>query len=421
MVWKATKWGILALVVTLVIVLAGVVGYTLGQDEGGQVTTPQPAAPTRTTSQDFGVLDEIYRILQEDFVNPDIVDPELLKLGAINGLLQALGDPHTVYIDPQSYALGIDIISGTFQGIGAQVEQDPITKEIVIVTPFRGSPAEEAGIRAGDIIRAVDGESTEGWSLTQAVQRIRGPEGSEVILTIQHRDGAVEDIAIVRDTIVIPTVFTNVGDAPDLEIRDAEGNPVTDIAYIEIQQITEQTVRDLGRVLERAKGDGYKALILDVRRNPGGGLDATIQVADMFLDDGLILTQIDRDGHETTYEARPGGEALDLPLVLLVGPGSASGAEVLAGALRDQGRAKLIGETTFGKGAVNQLRRLSDGGALYVTTARWLTPNGEQIEGVGLAPDIEVTLTEEDIQLRRDPQLLAAIDYLRQNFLRAGR
>jgi carboxyl-terminal processing protease len=416
--WKAVKRGILSLAVALVIVLAGVVGYTLGQDDDGQVITSKSTAAT-SANEGFSILDEIYRVLEEDFVNPDIVDPEVLQIGAINGLLQALGDAHTVYIDPQSYALGTDIVSGTFQGIGAQVEQDPVTTEIVIVTPFRDSPAEEAGIRPGDIIRAVDSQSTEGWTVTQAVQRIRGEEGTEVTLTIQHRDGSVEDVTIVRATIVVPTVFTNVGDGPDLEIIDARGNPVADIAYVEIQQITEQTVRDLSRVLERARDDQYGALILDVRRNPGGGLDATVDVADMFLDGGLILTQVDRDGRETTYEAKGGGEALDIPLVLLVGPGSASGAEVLAGALRDQERATLIGETTFGKGSINQLRRLSDGGALYVTTGRWLTPNGEQIEGLGLAPDVEVMLTEEDLQLRRDPQLLAAIDYLRQNYLQA--
>ena len=417
--WKAVKWGILALAVALVIVLSGVVGHTLGERGGGQDGAVQVGTQPVSTSQDFGVLDEIYRILQSDFVDPGIVDPELLKLGAINGILRALSDPHTIYIDPVSYALGIDIISGTFQGIGAQVEQDPITNSIVIVTPFRDSPAENAGVRAGDIIRAVDGESTEGWTVTQAVQRIRGREGTPVTLRVQHRDGEVEDITIVRATIVIPTVFTNVGDEPDLELSDIDGSPVTDIAYIEIQQITEQTVRDMALVLDRVQEDGFKALILDMRRNPGGSLSATVDVADMFLDSGLILTEVDRDGRETVFEARPGGEALDIDMVVLVGPGSASGAEVIAAALRDQQRAILIGETTFGKGAVNQLRELSDGGALYVTTARWLTPSGEQIEGVGLVPNIEVVFSEEDIDLRLDVQLFAAIDYLRENFTQA--
>lgn len=402
--WKAAKWGMFSLAVALAIVLAGVVGHTLG----GGTTTVQ----TGGDGADFSILNEIYRILKEDFVNPDSVDPDLLRQGAIEGVLRALGDPHTEYIDPETYALGIDIISGTFEGIGAQVEQDPVTGDIVIVTPFRDSPAEKAGVRPGDIIRAVDGVSTDGWTVTEAVTRIRGPAGTKVTLTLEHSNGEVEDVTITRSTIVIPTVFTR-------EIEDANGQPVRDLAYIELQQFTEQTVRDLREVLKEITSEGYSGLILDLRRNPGGALDATIDVADMFLDEGVILTQVDREGKETVYRAEPGGEATDIPMVILVGPGSASGAEVVAGALRDNGRAVLIGEKTFGKGSVNHLRELSDGGALYVTIARWLTPSGQQIEGVGLIPDVEVPLSEDDMLARRDVQLFAAIDYLRNQLAQA--
>ena len=404
--WKSAKWGLMGLAVALAIVLAGVVGHTLGEDGG----TPTATIPREDT--DFGILNEIYRILQEDFVEPQNVDANVLRAGAINGVLQALGDPHTVYIDPESYALGIDIISGTFEGIGAQVEQDPVTGAIVIVTPFRDSPADKAGVRAGDLVRAVDGESTEGWTVTEAVKRIRGRDGTQVTLTIEHSDGQVEDLVITRGTIVIPTVFA-------AEVQDAAGNAVTDLAYIELQQFTEQTVVDLRDELRRIESGGYRGLILDLRRNPGGGLDATVQVADMFLDRGVVLTQVDREGRETVFEAKVGGEATEIPVVLLVGPGSASGSEVLAGALRDHDRAVLIGEKTFGKGSVNHLRELSDGGALYVTIARWLTPSGELIEGVGLLPDVEVTFSPEDLEARRDVQLFAAIDYLRQNVTQA--
>jgi carboxyl-terminal processing protease len=175
-------------------------------------------------------------------------------------------------------------------------------------------------------------------------------------------------------------------------------------------------VDDLSTELERVVDEGYRGVILDLRRNPGGALDATVDVADMFLDDGVVLTQVDRDGNRTEYRAKSGGEAIDLKVAILVSKGSASGSEVLSGALRDHGRAKLIGEQTFGKGSVNHIRELSNGGALYVTIARWLTPNGEQIEGVGLVPDIPVTLSDDDIANNRDTQLFAAIDYLRQEF-----
>jgi len=406
--WKAMKWGMFSLAVALAIVLSGVAGFAIGDggsDGGGTDVSVSDA-------KGFGILNEIYGILQEDFVSPDAVDPDVLRMGAINGLLQALGDAHTVYIDPESYSLGIDVISGTFEGIGAQVEQDPASGEIVIVTPFRGSPAEKAGVRAGDIVRSVDGESTEGWTVAQAVKRIRGAQGTEVVLEIEHSDGVKAEVTITRSTISVPTVFTH-------DIEDATGKPVNDFAYIELQQFTDQAVGDLQDELEKDIAAGSKGIILDLRRNPGGGLEATIQTADMFLDEGTILTEVSRDGERSVTSAEPGGVATEIPVVLLVGPGSASGSEVLACALRDNGRATLVGEQTFGKGSVNHLRELSDNGALYVSIARWECPSGEQIEGVGVEPDVKVAFTEEDIKAERDVQLFAAIDYLRENLTRA--
>jgi len=408
--WKVAKWGMLSLAVALAVTLSGVVGYTLGQDDEGA-----PAAPAREAHEapaGFGILDEIYGVLAEDFVDPAAVTPDLLRQGAIDGLLEALGDPHTVYITPEDYSLGTDIISGTFQGIGAQVQQDQTTGEIVIVMPFRGSPAEKAGIRPGDVLLAVDSESTVGWSVAEAVRRIRGPEGTQVALTVEHLDGTSEEITITRGTIVIPTVFAE-------EIKDANGAPVNDLAYLQVQQFTDQTVKDVRQELRRIKAAGYQGLILDLRGNPGGSLDATVAVADMFLDGGLVLTQVDRDQRETVFEAKSGGEGVGIPMVILVDRYSASGSEVVAGALRDNGRATLIGEKTFGKGSVNHLRELSNGGALYITIARWLTPSGEQIEGVGLTPDIVVERTEEEALTGADPQLFSAIDYLRQSLARS--
>ena len=404
------RWGLLGLALALLIVLSGITGHSLGSGGGEQTGATAASTEQIAPSQDFGVLNEIYQVLDENFVDPHLVEPQFIELGAINGIIDAIGNPHMVYIDPESYALGTDIISGTFQGIGAHVDQDPVTRAIVIVAPFSGSPAEAAGIRPGDVILAVNGESTEGWSTTQAVQRIRGPEGEPVHLTIRHRNGDVEDITVIRATITIPTVFVQ-------EIRDADGKIQSDIAYIELQQFTEKTVGDLAHELQMIEQAGYDAMILDVRRNPGGALSATVDVTDMFLEEGRVLTKLDRQGQRVAFDARPGGEATGVPLVVLIGPGSASGAEVLAGALRDNNRATLIGETTFGKGDINQLFELSNGGAIYVTIAHWFTPSGEQVEGVGLSPDLEVTPSDDDLDERRDVQLFAAIEFLRDNFL----
>jgi carboxyl-terminal processing protease len=416
--WKTLKLTLAGLIGVLLVLLAGVVGYAIagqtGDGSSSSSTAQDEGSGGDSEAADFGLLDEIEQILEEDFVNPDAITPDLLERGAVDGIIAALGDPHTVYISPEELASGIDIISGSFEGIGATVDQDPTTGEITIVAPFRGSPAEKAGIVPGDVILAVDGESTEGWSVSDAVSKIRGPNGTTVTLTVRHADHEVADLEIERGTIVIPTVFAN-------ELHDEDGEVVPDIAYIEIQQFTEQTVEDLRKELERIGDEGYKGLVLDLRRNPGGGLDSTVATADMFLDGGTVLTQVDREGNETTYEAKPGGEAVDIPVVILVSGGSASGSEVLAGALRDHGRAKLVGEQTFGKGSVNHLRNLSNGGALYVTIARWLTPNGDLIEGVGLVPDVAIETTQEEIQSGQGPQLYAAIDLLQEQLAAAAR
>ena len=405
--WKTTKLGLAAAGLAFIILMVGVVGYAVGDtgaSNNGSTNNSRPAEQN-TSSEGYAILDEIEGILEEDFVNPDAVNPDLLHDGAIQGLIESLGDPHTVYISPEDFAVGIDIISGAFEGIGAQVDQDPVTGAIVIVAPFRGSPAEAAGILPGDVLVSVNGESAEGWSVADAVKKIRGPQGTEVTLVVRHEDQAEEEVTIQRATIEVPTVFAD-------EVKGQDGNPIENLAYLEIQQFTEQTPGNLDQELARVVDAGYQGLILDLRRNPGGGLDSTVEVADMFLDDGIIITQVDRDGQETVYEAHEGTEAGDLPIVVLVGPGSASGSEVLAAALRDHGRATLIGEKTFGKGSVNHIRNLSNGGALYVTIARWRTPNGELIEGVGLEPDVAVALTPEDVEAERDTQLFAAIDFL---------
>ncbi len=312
--WKTLKLSLALTFVTLIVAFGGALGFALGEDDGGgsagSTTVPNSSA-------EFAILDEIADILREDFVNPDAVTDQALQQGSIQGIIDELGDPHTVYITPEAFQSGFDLISGTFEGIGATVDQDPVTGEIIIVTPFRGSPAEDAGILPGDAILAVDGESTEGWSIQDAVSRIRGPDGSTVTLTVRHVDRETEDITIERGTIVVPTVFVE-------DVLDENGDLVPDLAYIEIQQFTERTVGDMREALKQIEDGGFSGLILDLRLNPGGGLDATVRVTEMFLDGGLVLTQVDRDGIETPYEARSGVEATEIPIVLLVGPNSDS-------------------------------------------------------------------------------------------------
>ncbi len=389
---------------------------------------PAVEAATSELSVGAAILDEIFAILQVEFVDKEILDERSLRDAAIRGAIDSLNDPYTEYLTPGDLAIGAGEIEATYEGIGASVTDR--TGAVQIVAPFRGSPAEEAGIRAGDIIRAVNGESTEGWSDQQAVQRIRGPRGTEVVLTVQHTDLAtggegpeIEDIRVVRGEILIASVFTE----PILEVIPGEsgdalvnrdGAPVTDIAYIHIAQFHAQTPNELREALAGVESGQYRGLIVDVRANPGGLLRQTVEVVDEFLDGGAILTEIDSEGETRTFGARPGGVATTIPIVVIQNEFSASGSEVLSAALADNGRATIVGVRSFGKGTVNQLHELGECGdpagcgALYVTIGRWLRPSGEAIEGLGIASDFEIALTGDDYIDFGDLQIFAAIDIL---------
>jgi carboxyl-terminal processing protease len=370
----------------------------------GVAPAPVVRASDIDSDTDFSLLDEVYSILDRDFVEPDRVDLESIRTAAINGVVNSLNDPHSVYIDEETFRLSSEDISGEFEGIGATVNLQG--EEIVISGTFRGSPAEAAGVRSGDVILEVDGESTEGWTLQFAVALIRGERGTVVNILVRHRNDAEELIPITRDRIIVPSVLS-------LPIDDRDGNPVTDLGYVIISQFTERTRGELAEFVDSVTAAGLSQLIIDLRGNPGGLLTATVDTTGEFLDGGLVLTEVDREGGTRDFNDARGGSGIDLEVVLLVDGGSASGSEVMAAALRDHGRAVIIGEQTFGKGTVNVPRGLSDGSVLYVSIARWLTPAGELIEGIGVIPDIIVEPTDEDFELRRDVQLFTAIEFLR--------
>ena len=319
---------------------------------------------------------------------------EELNKAAIDGMLGVLNDPYSGFLDADDYKLYMENFQGEFEGIGARVTD--VDGRIVITEPLEGAPAEKAGIRAGDVILEVDGASTAGWSVTQSVLRIRGPKGTPVELLILHQDEKDPVlINIVRDIIPLDSVGWEI-------LEDG-------IAYIRVFSFTETTPRDLEDALNNIKNGGVQGIILDLRDNPGGLLSSTVAVASEFLSDGLVLYSKDGDGDRIDYEVQSGGLATDLPLVVLVNYLSASGSEVLAAALQDHGRAVLIGTRTYGKGSVNLPKQLSDGSGLYFTIARWYSPDGQLIEGEGLAPDFEVppVLAE-----GYDLQLATAISYM---------
>ena len=424
---RTARVAVVAFLLLALVTLAFALGFgvnDLTSDDSSASGAPAASVPDNSTEGDVGrVVEEVCSLLESQHVERATFSIDDCRDAAISGIITALNDPHTAYLTPEELQQGALDLSATYQGIGASVTDR--NGVIEIITPFRDSPAEQAGLRAGDIVLEVDGERTDGWTDQQAVQRIRGPKGTPVTLTVQHTDGSTETITITRGDIEIESVFT----VPNLEVIpgesgellvDREGNEVKDIGYVHIAQFHERTLDELREKLKDVESK-YTGLIIDVRANPGGLLSATVYVVDEFLESGDILSEVDANGQRQTWSARSGGVATKIPIVILQDQSSASGAEVLAAALRDNDRAKIVGTRSFGKGTVNQLQELKNCpepnqcGAVYISVGRWLTPNGEEIEGVGVKPDIELEMTADEYIEQGDIQLFKAIEILREN------
>lgn len=345
----------------------------------------------------FAPFWEAWNIVHSEFVDQPLDDVTLMR-GAIRGMMEAVGDKQTFYMDPVVYETETSALSGEYEGIGAFV--DTTGDYLSIISPIEGSPAEAAGLKPGDLIIAIDGVDMTGTPPEEARQKVIGPAGTTVTLTVA-REGQEEplDFIITRAKITIPSVTGKM-----LE---------NDIAYIDINQFGDKTTSELNTVLGELLPQNPKGIIIDLRNNGGGYLQTSIEVASEFIDKGVILYERYGDGSRDTYNALGNGRATDLPIVVLVNEGSASASEILAGALQDYERAQLVGVVTYGKGSVQQWIPLSDeNGAARVTIARWLTPDERLIDGVGLTPDFTVELTEDDIAAERDPQLDKAVEVL---------
>ena len=345
----------------------------------------------------FAPFWQAWDIVHEEYVDQPVDDVALMR-GAISGALDALGDPHTSYMDPVTYEQSNIPLQGSYEGIGAWVDTN--TEFLTIVSPMPGSPAEEAGLQPGDEVVAVDGEDVTGVDANIVIRSVLGPAGTTVRLTIR-REGEPEllEFEIIRAEILIPSV----------ESEMLEG----DIGYIRLVNFSNDTTDDLRSAIRDLRQTDLNGLILDLRGNGGGFLVTAIEVASEFIEDGVIMTERFGDGREEAYEALGGGLATDLPLIILVNGGSASASEIVAGAIHDYDRGLLVGETTFGKGSVQNWIALSgEEGAVRVTVARWYTPMGTQIVGDGLEPDYDIAYTNEDFEAGNDPQLEKAIELL---------
>ena len=377
-------------------------------ESDGQVTSSEPTLPEvmdpeipliapSEVPEELKVIWEVWALLTREHVDRAKLDPVEATEAAIRGLIVPLGDTQTAYVSPEYMQTEAQDLQGNFEGIGARV-QTRLDGKLIIVSPIEGGPAEAAGIKAGDVILEVNGESIEGLSTLEAVTLIRGPRGTTVVLLVQHL-GDIDpvEISIVRDKIPLESVL----------LRSRPGD---EIAHIRLTDFYADTAEKLRQTINEVVDDGAKALIIDVRNNPGGLLSSAIDVTSQFLDNGLVLYEVDGSGRRTNFNVRHGGVATDIPMVVLTNEGSASASEILAGAIQDHDRALVIGAKTFGKGTVNAFRRLSNGAGLYMSVARYYTPAGRQIEDMGVEPDIEVTARDQ--QTADTDQLNKALEVL---------
>ena len=342
--------------------------------------TTTTTATTQNQSLDLNLIDTALGVIKDKYVEPDKIDGTMLTEGAIKGMVDALNDPHSTYLTPEQYQLTQSSLSGNFEGIGAYVGMDNGT--VSIIAPIPGTPAEKAGLKAGDLILEIDGKSTAGMNVDEVVLVIRGPKGTSVTLTILHKDETQPvTLTITRAAINVPSV-----------VFEMKGT----IADIRITNFSQTTDDEIIPVLQTISNNGATGIILDLRQDPGGYLTTCIAVASHFINDGVVVSVVDRDGNKETSSVVKTSVKTSLPMVVLVDQYSASASEVLTGALQDHQRAVIAGTVTYGKGSVNNLIELPDGSGIYITIARWLTPDGHLIEGKGIQPDQPVDFTKVD-------------------------
>ncbi len=363
----------------------------------GKDSSPSASAPSADLNTLFAPFWEAWKIVHDEYVDQPVNETDLMR-GAIRGMMQALGDQHSSYMNPDEYKQANMPMQGEYEGIGAYV--DTTGEFLVITSPMPGSPAEKAGLKTGDTIVKVDGEDMTGIDGNLVLRRILGPAGSKVTLTVV-RKGVDQpfDVAITRAKITLKSVTSKMLD--------------NNIAYVQLTSFGDDTTAELKNALKDLLAKKPKGLILDLRNNGGGYLKTAIEVVSQFIPKGVVMYEQYGDGTKQTYNAIAGGQATEIPLVVLVNEGTASASEITAGAIQDYARGTLVGVTTYGKGSVqNWIPLQNDQGAVRVTVARWLTPKERQIHKKGLTPDVEVKLTDEDFKAGKDPQLDKAVQIL---------
>jgi carboxyl-terminal processing protease len=401
--WRNVVW---ALVFVALLLATAFAAYTYGRSQS-------PATLGEKDRESLALYAEALDTVRDDYVDREAIDPEKQTYGAIEGMLDTLGDEgHTRFLTPEEREQNRRSLSGTYVGIGVTLESEE--DEVVIASPIEGSPADKAGVESGDVVVAINGESVRGEDLSEVTEKVRGPEGTQVELTVL-RDGEEREFDLERAEIETPVASWAL-------------IPGSDVAHVHLASFSNESAGKLREVFEEARAAGARRFILDLRNNAGGNLDEAVKIAGYFLEAGsVVYIREDASGERDEIEAEGRAEFADAPIALLVNEGTASSSEILAGALRDNDRASVVGETTFGTGTVLSEFVLRDGSAILLGVAEWLTPDGDSIRETGVVPDFKVPLEEgaepltpgqvrslsrEEI-LERDAQLRRAFEILR--------
>lgn len=410
----------------LIIVIAGMIGYYLGvtrvslawKNFKPNITVSSKEPPSMQQRIDFSPMWVVLDKLQTSYYNKEAFDGQKLLNGAISGMVDSLNDPYTVYLPPQQNDDFKQGLAGEFEGIGAELGLRG--KQIYVVEPLGGSPAQNAGIRIGDAIIKVDGEVTTDWTLQQAVEKIRGKKGTKVVLTIVHKDETKPvDIPVTRDKITVKSVSSwvkAVKDVENIKLSDTlKKNADQKVAYIRLSQFGDNTNQEWLQLTNKLdmqfkQDKNIKGVILDLRNNPGGYLTDAVFITSEFIKSGTVVIQEDSRKERARLDVSREGLLTDIPLIVLINKGSASASEIVAGALQDHNRATILGETSFGKGTIQQAEDLGGGAGLHVTIAKWLTPDGTWVHQKGLKPDVEVKLNAKEPT--HDVQIEKAIEEL---------
>jgi len=396
---------LLAVIFIFFVFTSFVVGFYLGiwQVISSQYNLPVTdiikSAPTYIFSDrvDVGLFWKVWQAINNKFVNQPVNEEDIFY-GALQGMVNSLEDPYSIFLDPEQTRAFNKELSGSFEGIGAEIgiKNDQLT----IIAPLPGTPAFETGLKSGDRILKIDGQTTKDLTLDQAIILIRGPRGSTVVLSIlSDGEEEIREVSIKRDIIKVESVTW--------EMKD------NSIAYIQIAHFNSDTYSDFKKIVNEVIIQSPRGIVLDLRNNPGGYLDTAIDIAGEFLEKRVIVIE-DFGKTKKEYKSKGTAQFKDIKTVVLVNGGSASASEIIAGALQDYQRATIIGEQTFGKGSVQDFEEFPDGSSLKLTVAKWLTPKGRLIEEEGVTPDIEVAFTEEDYNNDLDPQLAKALEILQE-------